>query len=197
MEATQLRRFAVVFATTHGQAGKTASRIVEDFTANGHLVDHFKADDPDPRVDSIAWWSDLDGIVLVGSIHVGLYQSALRRFIERHRSKIESTRNALVSVSLTATKTDPQSQRTLQEYEETLFEQTGWRPHRVVHVKGAVVYRRYGFWLRWFVRWFVGQSVGATDSKRDHEFTDWEAVDAFAERFPSSIRGLVEASGVD
>ena len=57
---------------------------------------------------------------------------------------------------------------------------TGFRPTIQHAVAGALLYRQYGVLVRLMMR-FISTIVGAsTDTSRDHEYTDWSAVDRFA-----------------
>ena len=54
-------------------------------------------------------------------------------------------------------------------------------------VAGALLYRRYGLLVRTMMR-FISSIVGAsTDTSRDHEYTDWQAVDGYAKEFAARV----------
>src|SRR5690606_41877313 len=64
---------------------------------------------------------------------------------------------------------------------------TGWQPAEAVAFAGALRYSAYNLLLRWVMRRIARKAAahlpGATDTSRDHEYTDWAAVDAFADAF--------------
>jgi menaquinone-dependent protoporphyrinogen IX oxidase len=43
-----------------------------------------------------------------------------------------------------------------------------------------MAYTKYGFFLRWITMLVSRRKGGPTDMTRDHETTDWDAVDHFA-----------------
>jgi hypothetical protein len=55
---------------------------------------------------------------------------------------------------------------------------TGWQPQRIARFGGAIAYRRYNPLLRFVMRRIAAHQGLSVDSSRDHEYTDWNAVDA-------------------
>jgi len=50
-----------------------------------------------------------------------------------------------------------------------------------------MAYTQYGPILRWFTKIVSRRRGGPTDTTRDHEMTDWAAVDRFAERVAKGL----------
>jgi menaquinone-dependent protoporphyrinogen oxidase len=69
-----------------------------------------------------------------------------------------------------------------------LFRDALWWPLEVASFAGALPYRRYPFPLRLVMRFIVGRAGGDTDTSRDYEYTDWDAVDRFAAGFARRMR---------
>jgi menaquinone-dependent protoporphyrinogen oxidase len=57
----------------------------------------------------------------------------------------------------------------------------GWAPERTASFAGAIAYTKYNPLVRWVMRRIARKAGGSTDTTRDHEYTDWERVDAFAD----------------
>ena len=55
-------------------------------------------------------------------------------------------------------------------------------------VAGALLYTRYNFLVRFVMRQITKAEGGDTDTSRDYEYTDWDAVDRFAEAFARQLR---------
>jgi menaquinone-dependent protoporphyrinogen oxidase len=64
---------------------------------------------------------------------------------------------------------------------------TDWCPTHVHPVAGALLYRQYGRFLRLLMRFIASQAGATTDVSRDHEYTDWQAVDRFAVELAGDI----------
>jgi menaquinone-dependent protoporphyrinogen oxidase len=58
--------------------------------------------------------------------------------------------------------------------------EAGWRPARVFPVAGALLYTRHNLLLRFVMKCIARRAGGPTDTSRDHDMTDWRAVDRFA-----------------
>jgi menaquinone-dependent protoporphyrinogen oxidase len=66
--------------------------------------------------------------------------------------------------------------------------QTGWRPNRAKPVAGALLYTRYNFIVRFVMKRIARKAGGATDTSRDYEYTDWLALDRFADEIVDEIK---------
>ena len=76
---------------------------------------------------------------------------------------------------------------------EAFSARTGWHPGRAVSFAGALPYTRYNPLLR-----FVMKRIShTTDTSRDHDFTDWKAVRAFADAIADAAGRTAPASRVD
>ena len=87
---------------------------------------------------------------------------------------------ALFQVSLTSANPDEEHTATAHGMMQQLLEETGLDPDMVGLFAGALRYTQYG-WLKRHVMGRIARSEGTDyDTSRDYEYTDWEAVDAFA-----------------
>jgi menaquinone-dependent protoporphyrinogen oxidase len=63
---------------------------------------------------------------------------------------------------------------------EAFFKETGWTARHVEYVGGALLFTRY-HWLVRFVMKRIAASEGlSTDTSKDHDYTNWLALDRFA-----------------
>ena len=63
---------------------------------------------------------------------------------------------------------------------QQFIDATGLDPEMVGLFAGALAYTRYGWLKRAVMKRIVASEGGNTDTSRDHEYTDWDAVDDFA-----------------
>jgi menaquinone-dependent protoporphyrinogen oxidase len=54
-------------------------------------------------------------------------------------------------------------------------------------VAGALRYTKYNFFVRWMMKRIVAAAGGDTDTSRDYEYTDWQDLRAFADRFSAVV----------
>jgi menaquinone-dependent protoporphyrinogen oxidase len=73
------------------------------------------------------------------------------------------------------------------EIVDKLLVDTGWHPRRVELVAGALPYTRYNFLIRFVMRQIAKKEGGDTDTSRDYEYTDWNAVERFAVEFVEEV----------
>ena len=61
--------------------------------------------------------------------------------------------------------------------------QTGWTPRELWPIAGALNYTRYTLPIKAMLVLISLMSGGDTDASRDHEYTDWAAVESLGIRF--------------
>ena len=184
-----MANIGVFYATRHGQTAKIAQHIAADIRAHGHAVEvlHCLRQGEPPCGPA-----RFDSVILGSSIHGRRHHREIERFIRAHRPFLEQTPSAFFSVSLSVQGAPPKGPHAARECVDNMIARTGWRPHRVALFAGALPYTHYTWLMRFVMKRIARAQGGDTDTTRDYEYTDWSAVDAFAdavahdvtERFP-------------
>lgn len=172
----------VVHGSIDGQGRRIAERIGEAVRRAGHAADVRSF--ADATIGTVA---GSDAVVVGGSIRYGRYPAGLERFVREHRELIEDRANAFYSVSLSAGGPGAKP-ATAWGYVDEFMKRTGWQPQRMASFAGALLYRRYNPFIRLLMRMIVGMAGGDTDTSRDYEYTDWDAVDRFAAELDLQLR---------
>ncbi len=167
----------VVYGTGEGQTAAVAERIVETLRERGHDATAFDLEAATPDVDA------MDAVIVGSSIHMGRPNRAVISFLEEHADAIAAIPSAYFQVSLSSAVDDPDRRAEAARYVEELLTQTGFEPDRIATFGGALKYSEYGFLKRAMLKRIAAESTGDTDTSRDYEYTDWEAVAAFTEAF--------------
>jgi menaquinone-dependent protoporphyrinogen oxidase len=166
-----MSRFLVAYASSHGQTATIARRIVETLRAEGHRVelrDDLCRSGPDPAA--------YDAVVVGSSIHRGHYGPDLVDWLRQRHVALNTMPSAFFSVCL-AVLEDRDAART---YIDELEEDTDWTPRYRTTFAGALRYPAYDFATRLLMRVLMRRGGHPTDIRREYEYTDWDAVDAFA-----------------
>jgi menaquinone-dependent protoporphyrinogen oxidase len=175
-------RVLIVYASKNGQTGLIAERIrevaasVEGVTASATAVE--KVNENDVVV--------ADVIIAASPVYRGRHDRMIERFIREHQSVLSQRSSALVSVSgaMAAFNGRREAETTAQKF----LDLTGWNPDRVALFAGAICYTRYNFIVRWIMKRIAAKQGLDTDTTRDFEYTDWDAVDQFARAFVRAER---------
>jgi menaquinone-dependent protoporphyrinogen oxidase len=174
-----LKSVLVIYATTEGQTRKIAEFIAQALRARG-----VKADLVDSASKSAAQIQPVySAAILCGSIHQHRYHAALMRFVNRNKDWLVGLPAAFVSVSLTALLRDDKRRNELRTIAEAFFRKTGWSPAITRHVGGALRYTKYNYFKRLIMRLIAKHQGGDTDTSRDYEYTDWDALTRFVDEF--------------
>jgi menaquinone-dependent protoporphyrinogen oxidase len=172
----------LVFASTHGHTGKVAARIGERLRAGGTSVRVVHVDDAD-GVDPAE-----HAVVVVGaSIHADGHQPALRHWLAAHRSVLRAEATACFSVSLTAADDSDEGRAAAAGYLDALAEDAGLTPVVGATFGGALQYLEYPLPTRVLMRLIARHRGLPTDTSTDVDFTDWAAVDAFADAIAAMV----------
>ena len=171
----------IVSATWHGQAREVAERIATVALANG--VDATLCDAQDATFD---YAPPIDGVVVVGSVHFGVYPGSLQRFVRGALPNLSKVSTAFVSVSGAAASIAGRDEA--DSYIRKFLNAAGWKPDLVLSCAGAIKYTQYGFFTRALMKFTSRVAGRSLDTSRDHVYTDWASVEAFAHELVDRIR---------
>ena len=177
-----MSRILLLYASIEGQTTMIDELIAHTLREKTHKVDVLPADSDPARLDPAAY----DGVIVGASIHYGHHPAYLHKLVRRCGSALAARPNAFFSVSLSAGGPRPKP-AAAQRYIDKFLRKTGWRPHLIASFAGAVKYSVYGPIKRRVMIVFVGLGGGETDTSRDYEYTDWQAVQRFAEEFAQRL----------
>ena len=175
----------ILYATTEGQTARIAERIAQALRERGHAAETRPATEARTELET----AKHDGLIVGASIHYGRHPAYLRSLVRSHRAALEARPSAFFSVSLSGggPRAKPEAAR---RYLEVFLRQTGWNPQQTATFAGALPFSKYGAFKRLLMIVFVGLGGGDTDTSRDYEYTDWDAVERFAETFAQRLRPL-------
>jgi menaquinone-dependent protoporphyrinogen oxidase len=180
-------RALIAYSTIDGQTLRICDRIRKILEGTGCAIVLFeigKAPEPDVAA--------FDLIVIGASIRYGKHRPEVFRFIEAHRTALDRAPSAFFSVNVVARKAGKDTP-TGNPYIRAFRRKTSWIPKAVGVFAGRIDYPTYGFVDRQVIRLIMWMTGGPTDPTSCTEFTDWAAVDRFAQRISALVPGPVGA----
>jgi len=173
-----MSRVLLVHASCDGQTRKIAERVRQVLVSEGHAVTLCSAGEGEPAFAIERY----DAVMVGAAIRYGHHSRALERRVRAHLPQIYGRPNAFFSVCLCAggPGAKPEAAR---RYIEDFCRRTGWVPAYSTSFAGALRYRQYNPFIRLLMRFIVSMAGGETDTSRDYEYTDWDAVERFAQGF--------------
>jgi menaquinone-dependent protoporphyrinogen oxidase len=163
----------LTFATHEGQTQRIADRIAADLTQQGcdvHVVEI--GDAPSAQ--------GYDAVVVGAPVRYERHGRKIVRYLRRERDVLGRVPFVFFQVSMTSAQTDDAHDAKARQLVDALMDRTAVRPVLVARFAGALRYTRYGWVTKRIMRTIARREGNATDTRRDHEYTDWEAVDRFA-----------------
>jgi menaquinone-dependent protoporphyrinogen oxidase len=187
----------VLFATREGHTRLVAEHVSSILRTKGLSTQVICAKDAPGEFDV----TSSSAAILAASVHVGKFEPEFVELVSKHRAALEKLPTAFISVSMaeaTAEDVHASNERRLGAEEnvkqtiERFCQQTGWRPERIKAIAGALLYTQYGVVTRLVMK-LIAKSTGApTDTSRDHDLTDWNALARFVEEFADELPGASE-----
>jgi menaquinone-dependent protoporphyrinogen oxidase len=92
------------------------------------------------------------------------------------------------SVSLSAGSKRPTEVAAAQGLADKFATDTGWRPSRIACVAGRLAYSQYNWLVRLLMRRIARKEGGSTDTRQDHEYTNWDQVEQLANELAYAVR---------
>ncbi|MGV3615114.1 MAG: flavodoxin domain-containing protein [Fimbriimonas sp.] len=176
-----MKYVAIVTSTQYGQTTKIAERIREILHARGFDAHLFSMQDKRDLTTAPA--ERFDAVVIGAPVYAGRFPKTLCRWTLESVDTLNRVPCAFFSVSLNAADTRERARKEDLRLIDKFITDTGLRPKLTVSLIGALHYREYGFLKRWLMKKISASAGGPTDTSRNHELTDWDAVRRFAEAF--------------
>lgn len=174
----------VFYATTDGQTRRIAEHLANRL--RGHGIASTAIDMATGEAAQFDW-RKVRGAVVAASLRMGRHQGAARDFIVAHRAALAAVPSLFVSVSCSAASKSPGEREAARDLAARFVAETGWTPWHLSCVAGALAYTRYNIVVRWFMRRIAAKEGGPTDTSRDHDLTDWAAVDRLADDLADQV----------
>lgn len=179
----------IIYGTAYGQTERIARRVQEELKRQGHRVSMFKGDE----LPADLWLGKYQAFVMAASVIRNRHQRYVRDFVRHHAAQLNRVPTAVVSVCGAAKASPKQAAG----YVEAFVRETKLSPAFIQSFAGAMAYTKYGVFLRWITKLVSWRRGGPTDTSRDHDMTDWEAVDRFAKRLAEALPLSLEGDRVE
>ena len=98
-----MSKVLLIYGTTDGHTAKVAARITHTLEGQGCSVDLIDA----RGISSAHLPEQYDAVIVAASVHIGNYQSAVKRWVHHHAASLNGMKTAFVSVCLGVLETQP------------------------------------------------------------------------------------------
>ncbi len=192
-----MKPILVLYATREGQTRRIAEHLAATARARGLPADVVNAREL-PAGFSLGAYS---GVVLAASVHMQKHEPEMTKFVKQHLATLEGLPTVFLSVSLSeagAEDSAATAERRVQSAADAdkmihaFLDETGWHPRHIRAIAGALMYSKYNFVVRFIMKRIARQAGAPTDTSRDYEFTDWEALDRIVDQLTAEIAGSAE-----
>jgi menaquinone-dependent protoporphyrinogen oxidase len=182
----------VFYATRHGQTRKIAEHLADQLRARGLEVDVTNIGEETPR----APLTDYSAAILAASLYMGHHEREMVHFVRDHLAELEQVPTTFLSVSMSEASAEDDTRAAavrdraagdVRRAVDQFIERTGWQPSNIRPVAGALAYTDYNPLVRFIMKRIARSSGGATDTSRDHEYTDWPDLDRLAGEIADQI----------
>jgi menaquinone-dependent protoporphyrinogen oxidase len=168
----------VFYATGEGQTRRIAEHLAERIRNAGFRS---SAIDLASHRAALFDWTEVRAVLLGASIHRSKHQAVAGAYVEAHRDQFNRRPSGFFSVSLAAASKNAAELAAASELAHAFPAKARWTPRWIVSLAGRLAYTKYGFFKRLLMRRIAASEGASTDTSRDHEYTDWQAVDRLAD----------------
>lgn len=176
-----MKKVLLVYASLEGQTEKIARVLRDHLVQAGSQVTLANVRRPAELAGLVP--GDYDLLVFGASIHIGKIEKEMVAFINAHAGEIDGKHRSLFIVLMAAASRDPgRRAASLAHVKKTVAEQLRVPFDDVEMLAGALMYTQYGWLTKWIMKRIARKEGGSTDTSRDHEYTDWDQVAAYARR---------------
>lgn len=174
-------RILIVYGTSEGQTRKIARFMEEVLQEKEHRVVIADATEEPPSTHSF------DTVLIGSSIHAHKYHKAIKHYVLENLEDLNLKPTAFFSVCMAVASDIEEEHREAHAIAMDFLKETGWNPHEVTQIAGALRYTKYDYFKKLIMRMIAKKQGGGVDTSQDYEYTDWKAVKAFTVRFTESI----------
>ena len=167
----------IIYGTTEGQTRKIAEWTASHVRESGHVVELRDS----AVLASGSGLETFDAFIIAASVHQECHQDTITNFASAHHKLLNTKPSAFISVSLSAVLEDGRTEA--QKYVDDFVSVTGWHPRMTLLLGGALHFTEYDYFQEQIVKFVVMKHSGAASPERDREFTDWNALADFVDRF--------------
>ena len=187
-----LKPILILYATREGQTRRIAEHLGAAARSRGSAADVLNAAELTADF-SLDFYS---AAALAASVHLGKHEREMIQFVKAHRTALEKLPVVFLSVSLSeagAEDVSASSERRAQSSADAermirdFLDQTGWHPRHIRAIAGALMYSKYNFLIRFVMQRIARKAGVVTDTSRDYEFTDWEALDRVVDELVADV----------
>lgn len=178
----------LAYASHFGQAQRIAYAVAEQLHTHG-VATHCIALADAPTTQPLA--GPWQAVLVIASVRYGNFSRSVAAFIQAQQAAAPHTPWGFASVSLTARKPEkcsPSSHRNTQQFLAQLHGK-GLQPQWCAVFAGALQYPRYGWLDKNMIRLIMRMTGGITDTRQELEYTDWQAVHAWADQVALGLPG--------
>lgn len=187
-----MSKYLIIYGTKEGQTAKISEKIGEIICQRGFQTDIYDAAKVPPTFQFAGYKAALIG----SSIHMAQWSAHAIDFARSYKTQLVKVPSAFFSVSMSAVGAPEGDPVKVNPLIQKFFNQSGWHPNVVGNFAGALMYTKYGYFTRWLMILINGWRLGASDTSRDIEFTDWKQVAKFTEDFVNQVETNPEPAGV-
>jgi menaquinone-dependent protoporphyrinogen oxidase len=134
---------------------------------------------------SITELQSYDGVIVGAPIHYGNYPQDILDWTWDHFTELTRVRTGLFTLSLSAADRRKKAREADDHMIRKFIQLADFHPHFVASFGDNLPYTQHGFVKRSLLKAFAIRGGCPTDTSRDHDLTDWEAVRQFVSAFCS------------
>ncbi|OQX36649.1 MAG: hypothetical protein B0D91_08655 [Oceanospirillales bacterium LUC14_002_19_P2] len=179
----------LLYASRDGQTEKIAHVIASELKQCGQTVECLSLEEGTAHFNL----DQYDSILIGSPIRYGHHLPEVFDFIRQHETFLNQHPSGFFSVNLTARKPEKNRPET-NSYLQKFLGKITWKPGMTGVMAGSLLYSRYRWFDRVMIQLIMKITGGNTDTSKDIEYTDWDAVQQFARKYSEYLKECTVSS---
>ena len=182
-----MAKFLIVYGTKQGQTQKIANFMRDELVRENQSVDIFDSE----SIPEIIKPQSYDAIIIGGPVYRGNFPKNLRVWTKAYSEVLTGKPSAFFSVCLGIMQKEASVQKDENEIVKKFLQQTGWTPKVWTIFAGALPYSKYNWFVKMIMKRITKKAGGDTDTSRDYDYTDWNQVQQFTQKFATEMNNVI------
>ncbi len=182
-------KVAIVYQSPYGQTKKIAQQIKKNMVFESQFKDNVHLFEVTDAHTPVEIYGPIDIYIIGFPVYMGKFPKGLLKWVFKNHSLLQEKRLGFFMVSLNAADTRYQARKADDLLLRKLIQKTELVPDFITSFAGALHYTKYGFIKKLILKKISHAAGGPTDTKQNHELTDWKAVEEFSRVVQENDKG--------
>lgn len=179
-----MENILIVYSSFHKHTENICLYIARELSQEGYQVKVYDVE----AIPQNLFLNHYDGLIVGAPVRMRQFSAHLKQWVRNSLPYFHNKPTAFFSVCLGILQEDAQVQAEENGILENFLKKSLWEPEVKAIFAGGLAYSKYNFFLK-LLMWVIARKAGhRTNIFHDENYTDWNQVKKFVERFVQEMK---------